>query len=412
MKKQQGGFKMKRLFITLICMVLVLGQMMNVVFADSAITDISNKANVLICSDEGIDKILNSKTEEISSLDSKLDTNISFTTGKEKNGSANISMNGTFINDGVLCEVNAEGEVKTYKTKKLGKLELGHLKGTITIGENERNINVNYEKSKDNLYYSIAINTLESEEGFAVLSFGQSQLNENVLKEIGVLKDKVDIIETKDYNIRESCYVELDDYEDEGNPVRGRLYLEDDIWDNGQDGKLMVIMSVDKEEVDEILEDNGYNVLLVKVDEFMVNIESVDHESYFTAHFPEESYSSNAVFNFIKNAIGLIPNAGSYLMSAIDAVGSGIGNEIDMTADNMYEKQFEIRPADDTYMDNSVYSTGGYPIELGVEKDDTATDDDIDVDFDMDLQIFLNQGHQGFYISATGGDLDVDLADF
>jgi len=76
----------------------------------------------------------------------------------------------------------------------------------------------------------------------------------------------------------------------------------------------------------------------------------------------------------------------------------------------MYRRVFNIEPDDDTYMDWAEYSKGGYPVQIYINKDNNAADDDIDIDFTVDLKVYLNQNNQTFIVSSRTGDLDVDLA--
>jgi len=262
---------------------------------------------------------LSAENANSSIRDNTSDTNISFITGNKKNGSANITMDGYFLNNGTFCEVSASGEVEFYDLKRLGKLQLGHLKGTAIIGEYERNINVNYEKSSDNLYYSITINELENEEGFAVISFGESIVDKDALEEMGLFKDiekNEEKVSLKSFDPVDSDWVELRTYG--GAICKGRLFLEDDIIDDGDDGKMLVTVQVDKDEAEDVIEDAGYTVLLIKVDEFEVDFDSVDEESSFGNHHPDESDSKNTVFNFIVSAFNALPSIPSSVISAVD----------------------------------------------------------------------------------------------
>lgn len=391
-----------------------------------------NKAKVLISKGEGIQKLLMTDEEVVNKSVNESFNDITFSMKEKKDqklkddknekakdkkkDEVSVKMNGSFDLNGIKCDVNAEGEAEIYDSSKLGKIYLGELKGEILIGEEKRDICVSYEKNNDNIYYAITINDLSDSEGYCILTFGESLLDVSVLEELGILKKSQDIdpnVTTKGYDSVDYDWVELDDYPNGNVVLFNRLYLEDDIAVGGGDGKILVKTQVDKSDVVEELENNNsYTILLVIVENFIVDFQSTDEESYFNAHSPEETDTDNQVFNFILGAMGDIPGVSSTLLSVIESVGSSIGNEVTLLNNYMYRVRFDIEPEDDTYMDWSEYIDGGYPVLVGIHKDTNATDDDIDVYSDATLRVFLNQDQQHFLVDTGQSHVRVDLANY
>lgn len=414
---------MKKYFSLLLCMVLILSGLGNVIFAESVVFENNIESNLLVCTDEGIENLLNSNSNMMSLSENNNDTTeITFSIGKKDKDTKKeiITMSGMFEYNGQEFDVEAEGFTKTYKSKKIGKILTGHLKGKIYIGEEERDINVNYEENKNNVYYSITINNLASEEGFAVFSFGESPMDEDVLRELGLLKDDSEV-PLDDENIIspmgfddlvDSDWVGIDNYG--GWIARLNLYLEDDIVDLGRSGEILTTLSVDKDDAEELLEEEtGENILLISVRQFVVDFFAANNESSFGNHHPDETYSSSDVFDFILTVMDSIPGMPSAVINAIEYVGRDIGNDIIISYDNdSLRRRFRIEPGDDTYMNWADYPSGGYPIQLFIDKDGTAEEDFIDVEFYADLTVYLGQSKQSYIIGTDTGIVSVDLADY
>lgn len=414
---------MKKMFILMLCTVLLLSGVGNVALAESAMFENDTESELLVCSDEGIERLINPNSNMMRISNKKNDnTDITFSIGKKDKDTKReiISMSGSFEYNGQEFEVEAEGFTKTYKSKIIGNILTGHLKGKIYIEEEERDINVNYEENKNNVYYSITINNLASEEGFAVFSFGESPMDEDVLRELGLLKEdnemppnEENMISPMDFDDRvDFDWVGLDNYG--GWIARLNLYLEDDIVDYGDDGKMLATLTVDKDEAEQVLEDaRNENILAITVREFVVDFDSYDEESSFGNHYPDETDSSSAVFDFILSAMSDIPGMPSSVINAIEYVGRSIGNDIVISYDNdMYRRKFRIEPGDDTYMDWSQYPSGGYPVQIFINKDMTARRDNIDVEFYADLTVYLSQSKRSYIIGTDIGFTTVDLADY
>jgi hypothetical protein len=233
-------------------------------------------AKVLISKGEGIQNLLMIGKEVVSKSNNESFNDITFSMKEKKvhklkedknekdkdnkNDEISVQMNGSFDLNGIKCDVNAKGEAKIYFSSKLGKIYLGELKGEILIGEVKRDICVSYEKNNDNVYYAITINDLKDDEGYCILTFGESLLDVSVLEELGILKKSQDIdpnVTTKGYDSVDYDWVELDDYPNGNVVLFNRLYLEDDIAVGGGDGKILVKTQVDKSDVVEELENNN-----------------------------------------------------------------------------------------------------------------------------------------------------------
>ncbi|MBP1926742.1 hypothetical protein J2Z76_002612 [Sedimentibacter acidaminivorans] len=413
---------MKKFISYILIGIMILG-CMNIGFALENDNVISNKVsnengNLVIVKGNEMNNLFKlDEVENLKSSTSTIENNMSFSIDGEKNNQVNILMDGMFDFNGILCEVEAEGTADIYSTKKLGQLYLGNLKGKIKINGEERNIRVSYERNYNNIYYAISINDLGCKEGYSVFTFGDSLLDKEVLAEIVALekesKELNALNNIKSYDPTDSDWEELDDYPNGNLVLRARLFAEDDIVDYSDDGKLMVITQVDKDDVENELEDNNdYTVLLITIDEFDVDFQSIDEESYFTSQNPSETDSSNSIFSFILDVFGDL-GVPSSLLSAIELVGENIGDDVTITYDNdSYRRHLNIEPENDTYMDWSEYPDGGYPVTIGVEKDNNATDDDIDIDVEASLGVFLNQSNIHFVIDTGEADLDIDLADY
>ncbi len=409
---------MKKIFIIILSLTLILT--CNFALADSSsIRDADQSGKIMLSTGKSINKIFENHSGKTLNSVSKKNGNLKIKINKENEETAEVNMNGTFVKNGIECEVHSKGKATIYKSKKLGKLYLASLKGTILINNVKRDIRVSYEKTKNNEFYSITINDMSNEEGYLVISFGKSLLSSDILKEIGILDDKSRTIEKGLSNISSRSIYDLEDrdYEDlessysSGNTVlKSTLYLEDDLLD-GHDGELLVNTQVNLDEVEDEVEDNSdHNVLTVAVDEFYIDFESNDKNSTFGGISPSESYSDNSVIDFIKDILGDL-GAPSSLLSIVEH--SMVNNHIDIDVDDeLYHKTIEISPKADNFMDYKDYSDGGYPVKIHIEQDNNVNDDDIDIDSRASFVVYTNEHHRHFIVDTGSIDLDVDLANY
>lgn len=280
-----------------------------------------------------------------------------------------MRINGTILINNKTCNYNAEGMVKHYEVNSK-EFDIGILDGEININGKDRKIIISVEKYLDNEYITYTINSIDDKEGFVIIECGSSSLTNEDYEEGFRNTDNND----SDIGLN-SEYEEVDrDYEEIESAIyypqmgiKEILYIEDDIYMLGDDGPILSRTFGYKDNIRAIFEDD-YQITNVEIVLLHVTCESKDQESRFGGHRPSELDSDNEVGNFIAGVLGDLG-----VPSIITSLAMGVGNDIDVLYPNdLYDRIFKIYPDDD-----AIFEDGGYPVIVNVDKDGTATDDDI-----------------------------------
>ncbi|MEL7567426.1 MAG: hypothetical protein AAGU27_21460 [Dehalobacterium sp.] len=355
-------------------------------------------------------------------------------------------MSGKFEINGLEYEVNAEGRVKKYTSKKIGKILIGDLDGTIVNDNEEREVDIAVEKTANNLYYAITIysdvDREEEEKGnlkeSAVIIFGEPKADEKILKEIGEMKDSNDSnkdrmeekqkiekkeLENIDYmhseniqdmasanyipggfnNMIRSSWEELDYEGAELLVLLTNIWLDDNLYYDGDDGRMMIKVSADFHDAEEDMEDllDIRTVKAYGVNEIYCRVESLDinsGNSTIQGRSPIEDDSDDDVFSNILKIFNLMPEIPGNLITIIELIGDNIGNDINTTYENSDTKMlWRIYPEDSTYLDWYEYSEGGYPFTISFNKNKRSTDDDWEIKTEAELRFYNSD--DGFYFN-------------
>ncbi|MEL7568687.1 MAG: hypothetical protein AAGU27_28005 [Dehalobacterium sp.] len=283
----------------------------------------------------------------------------------------------------------------------------------------------------------------------AIVTFGKPAADEEILKEIGEMKDndnnkkidkddieknekqkKKELESTEDLQNTASVspmaaggynwgidtdWANLDDSESTQLVLFTKLFL-DDALHAGYDGRMMVRVSVDKDAVEYDLENiTNHDINSYFINKLECDFDSTDEgtASQIGSHHPSESQSAYSVYDFISDVFSCIPGIPSQLITIIDMVGSNIGNDITVTdEDDTYHRHFRVYPEDDTYLDWSEYPQGGYPFEVSIQKNIFSEEDHWDIDTEARIRSY--DYNEGLYFNTYTdlGDVDVDLSQF
>lgn len=333
------------------------------------------------------------------------------TIDETEEGMVNVILNGSFEIDGQQAQFNSDGKVRKYELEE-STFYMGALRGNISIGGKEREAFVALEKLDENVYFSITINRIGSEEGYMIIQFGDVLASESILERIETRKES-----SSDHIVTPlSDYIEVDydwatfgDYSTMG--LRTGLYLEDDIYLGGAGGRIVTTVQVDKNAIANTIKNNfGADYVYVAVECFESSFMSFDQESEISGHNPDESDSSSQVIDFI---LGILNDIFKIPTSTLAALLSGIGNDITITYDNDHNRRdFEIWPYNDDVLDRSQNPNGGYPVEISIIKDSKGGDRDL-IKNNTDALIYVHVlGETDFVIGTKKCLLEVNLKQF
>jgi hypothetical protein len=334
--------------------------------------------------------------------------------------SASVTLEGTFYVNGVQADFTASDDM-VKKTTINGKetLYIGALSGTCTIDKIERDITVSFEKTKKNLYLAIAINTLGSEEGIALIQFGNSILTNDIYNDIFKNKDNDPIVTPMvNYDYEDSDWREILDNETSYTVIKGELYVEESLVNGDTDGRILANFLYDSNALLKELNvsQSDYRFEDIECVELYANYESRDQEAYFGGHHPDENQSSYSAANWVANALYDI-GLPSYGLSTLTSLISASQDDIVVYNDSdLYERGFRIDLSGEDYMDWYEDRDGGYCVEVAVHATNSS-DDDIWVTGEMELGFRMFDDYTNAYIGwATLGTqqvvLHVDLADY
>jgi len=406
--------KFKRGLVSVCIMSIALS---GVSFADSTKT---NKLSFVSGSttQEGMNKLFEMKKKDTENFkrrlkneasdDIKDEISYSVKINEKENEKAEVSLKGEFELNNKKCKFEAEGPVKILPIKS-DNIYLGTLDGEIDIDGESKEIAVAYEKTIDNEYFALTINSLENEEGFAVIKSGKSVLTKETVKDLFDLKDPTSSSSRSrrsDYKRVDWNYKELDNNSSTRNTIRQYLYVEDDIYEANDDGDIVTRVYSYNDRVEDIFDDD-YDVFEVQVNRLEAKFKSVNEESDFGNVSPAEEDDEGDVESFVQNLLGDL----GVPWSVTDLV-TGIGNDVNVYYENEeHYRKFKIYPENDSIIDNR---DAGFPISIHIELDTVgATQDIIESNARIRYNVFYYDditGSDWFTIDTEWTETSVDLA--
>lgn len=301
------------------------------------------------------------------------------------NKTANLIISGEFELNRIKNTFNADGEIDKIQLESGVVLYMGSVEGTINIAGKKRNIDVAFDRLEDNTYFAITINNLESKEGMPIIAFGESSISKKILEDIKSKGNEKQInkkTSSKKELLRRSKYREVsNDWENKRLAVLASLFIDNDIYNDGDDGKMMHLIATDISEI----EDSFSNVDYVFPYKIIAELTSMDRESSIIAYAPAESHSSTELVDIIGGLLNdlRVPGIVISLLNLIDEL-----KEVEVEYDKDMYKRKHIVYVDWQCDFTDVRDGGGYPIEYAIQKDNDATDDDFLAESRVTFHVF------------------------